>query len=127
MNIVGLIMTMRGIHQHNTTTIRKDINKHNKLQMIGTQARRAFTCSVLLGITWLFGIMAVGDLRIFFQILFCVFNSLQGFFIIIFYVLRDPDVYKECMGCLGMRKEKDRSLSENSNLWHTSGELLKPV
>ena len=54
--------------------------------------RIAFACSVLLGTTWAFGIVAVGDLRDIFQWLFCIFNSLQGLFIFIFYAARNAEV-----------------------------------
>ena len=42
------------------------------------QARRALAIMVLLGLTWLFGILAIGDPKVAFQYLFCIFNTLQG-------------------------------------------------
>ena len=42
------------------------------------QARRALAIMVLLGLTWLFGILAIGDAKLAFQYLFCIFNTLQG-------------------------------------------------
>ena len=50
---------------------------------------------VLLGLTWLFGTMAIGDARLSFQYLFCVFNSLQGFAIFWFHCVRQPEV-RQC-------------------------------
>ncbi|CAB4006858.1 adhesion G- coupled receptor G6-like [Paramuricea clavata] len=45
---------------------------------------------VLLGLTWIFGILAINDAKLAFQYLFCIFNSLQGFVVfIMFCVLPD--------------------------------------
>ena len=50
---------------------------------------------VLLGLTWLFGAMAIGGARLVFQYLFCIFNSLQGFAIFWFHCLRQEEV-RQC-------------------------------
>ena len=70
-------------------------------QIIAT-ARIGFACNALLGVTWVFAIFAVKDATIFFQWLFCIFNSLQGFFIFIFYTVRNQEVRKEWMRCFGI-------------------------
>ena len=46
----------------------------------------------LLGVTWLFGILALDRKTIVFQYLFAIFNSLQGFFIFIFHCLLNSEV-----------------------------------
>ena len=48
-----------------------------------------------------------------FQILFCIFNSLQGFFIFLFYAARNPDVRKEWLACCGVGKDKSQPPSRN--------------
>ena len=50
-------------------------------------ARQGAAVFVLLGVTWLFGVLAVGDAKIVFQYLFCIFNSLQGLLIFVLYCL----------------------------------------
>lgn len=50
--------------------------------------------AVVLGLTWTFGILAVNYLRDVFQWAFCIFNGLQGFYIFVFFVVRNPDVGK---------------------------------
>ena len=92
---------MRGIHKYNTSRIRQNITKQTHLQMVKTEARQAFSCSVLMGITWLFAVMAVKDMRFLFQTLFCIFNSLQGFFIFILHCARNPVVQKAWMEFFG--------------------------
>ena len=47
----------------------------------------AFSCFIVLGLTWIFGLFAIGSIRLLFQILFCIFATLTGFFIFILYIL----------------------------------------
>lgn len=62
------------------------------------QRKRVWTALAilcLLGLTWLFGAFAISDARIVFEYLFCIFNSLQGFFIFFFHCVRIPEVRKQ--------------------------------
>ena len=99
-NTVTLIIVMYNLYQHGQKKARKLTDgEENKKPMVDTamvikQTRIAFACNVLLGITWVFALLAVGKATIFFQWLFCVFNSLQGFFIFVFYTVRNQDVKK---------------------------------
>ena len=54
--------------------------------------RRVLGLVVIFGITWLFGVLAVGELRLIFQYLFAITNSFQGFMIFILYCLTDRKV-----------------------------------
>lgn len=56
--------------------------------------RNAFAISVLLGLTWTIGLLPVNDriLHLITSILFCCFNSLQGFLIFILFCLRHKEV-----------------------------------
>lgn len=45
----------------------------------------------LLGVTWIFGIFAVGDVRLLFQYAFSVANSLQGFIIFMVRCVQYPE------------------------------------
>ena len=66
--------------------------KRGTLSWLVADVRVAFMCNVLLGLTWAFGLMAVGEVTLIFEWLFCIFNSLQGAFIFIFYTIRNKDV-----------------------------------
>ncbi|XP_046728025.1 adhesion G-protein coupled receptor D1 isoform X2 [Silurus meridionalis] len=46
----------------------------------------------ILGISWIFGVLAVNDQSFLFQYMFAVFNSLQGFFIFLFHCLLNSEV-----------------------------------
>ena len=87
MNLIILVLAVRGIAKSRFT-------KHKKGELLAT-ARIAFACSILLGTAWVFGILAIGDLKSPFQWLFCIFNSLQGLFIFLFYTVRNPEARKE--------------------------------
>nr|XP_047141895.1 SCO-spondin-like isoform X3 [Hydra vulgaris] len=90
-NIVILLLTIRGIDSN--------ASLQNKMKSI-KKVRIAFACSLLLGTTWLFAILAVGKLKVAFQWLFCIFNSLQGFFIFLFYTLDNKKVKEQWVSFL---------------------------
>lgn len=58
------------------------------------QLRMAICVFFLLGFTWIFGLLAVCEMRIVFSYLFCIFNTLQGFFLFLFHVLRERSARK---------------------------------
>ena len=49
------------------------------------QARQGIAIMVLLGLTWIFGMLAIDEAKVTFQYLFCIFNTLQGLFVFIFF------------------------------------------
>nr|XP_042901015.1 uncharacterized protein LOC107452101 isoform X1 [Parasteatoda tepidariorum] len=53
-----------------------------------TTARAMFCVSVLLGLSWIFGFLAVDGAKLLFQYLFALFTTLQGFFMCVFFVFR---------------------------------------
>ena len=84
--------------------------------------RRAFAIIVLLGLTWICGylttIQTPGDdnVEFAFDIIFIILNSLQGFFLFIFYCLRNPKARASWVRlvkrCLPSKKEKASSSSD---------------
>lgn len=117
-NFIILIFTIRSIVKSRNTK-RKSTN--GKSGVVGSlkQAKIILVFSVLLGMTWLFAVLTVGLLTEVFQYLFCIFNSLQGFFIFIFFTLTNDDVLKEWKILLGIHKHK------NGNLATTTGKARK--
>lgn len=63
------------------------------------RAKITFACATLLGCTWIFGLVAIGDLTDVFQWLFTILNSLQGFFIFVFYTVTNPQIQKAWLNC----------------------------
>ncbi|CAF0724164.1 unnamed protein product [Didymodactylos carnosus] len=60
-------------------------------QVVETQRISRFTvalsCFIVSGLTWIFGFLTIGPVRYIFQILFCIFGTLTGFFIFLLYIL----------------------------------------
>ena len=88
-------------------TLSKNPSVRKDQKMDGmTKIRVAVGCSILMGLTWIIGLLAVADLKFTFQVLFCVLNSLQGLFIFIFYCVRNQDIRKELMMRWSYKKNK---------------------
>lgn len=56
------------------------------------QIRGAFTVMTLLGVTWVFGPLAINEAKIVINYLFAILNSLQGFLIFVFRCCFNPEV-----------------------------------
>ena len=106
-NFIILALSLRGITKNRIT-------KDKKVEAM-TSIRIAFSCSVLLGTTWVFGIFAVGVLRNVFRWLFCIFNSLQGLFIFLFYTVRNPETKKQWMRLFRLLTTETNSLTTDGS------------
>lgn len=78
-------------------TCRRKFKKRDTKVGIRKRIQNSVAISTLLGITWLFGYLAIGEARFLFNLLFLVFNSLQGLFVFLFFCLRNEDVRKDWM------------------------------
>ncbi|XP_042899870.1 adhesion G protein-coupled receptor E2 isoform X1 [Parasteatoda tepidariorum] len=70
-------------------TVKTSYREHPSVTV--AQVRGAFTVMVLLGVTWVFGTLTVGRMKLFFQYFFCIANSLQGFLIFLVRCLLYPE------------------------------------
>ncbi|KAK2156108.1 hypothetical protein LSH36_221g01028 [Paralvinella palmiformis] len=89
--VANFVIFSMVIHQLRKLSARND-HRSMKQYNIQTQLRGAIAVVILLGLTWVFAIFAVGRASLVFQYLFSIFNSLQGLFIFIFYCLLKKDV-----------------------------------
>ena len=69
--------------------------------------------SVLMGTTWAIGLFAVDVLTLEIQIAFCVLNSLQGFFILLFYGVRNSDFRERWKWMSGWWSSEDSKNSDS--------------
>ncbi|XP_066923598.1 adhesion G-protein coupled receptor G2-like [Clytia hemisphaerica] len=101
-------------------TSRKVVANSNKTQQkdeLQRQLRSAFTIATLLGMTWIFAILAIGDVKETFQWLFSISTSLQGFCIFVLYTVRNPEIQNEFYQCLGVeRNNKKHSTASSAEL-----------
>ena len=82
------------------------------------QARQALAIMVLLGLTWLFGILAIGDAKLAFQYLFCIFNTLQGLFVFILFCILPTETRRQLRNLFGKKGNGNASsnnLAPSSN------------
>ena len=118
MNLIMLILILCGI-------TKSRFIKHKKRELLAT-VRIVFPCSILLGTAWIFGVLAIGDLRNPFQWLFCIFNSLQGLFIFLFYTVRNAEARKEWKSVFRLQKLEEYlfNLKKSRNQYDSSGKIF---
>ncbi|KAF8790711.1 Adhesion G-protein coupled receptor G4 like protein [Argiope bruennichi] len=87
-NFTVFVLVSRVIFTPRLTT--KTSNNPSSL-VTAAQVRGAFTVMILLGVTWVFGTMAFGEMKLIFQYAFCISNSLQGFLIFLVRCLLYPE------------------------------------
>ena len=75
----------------------------------------------LFGLTWLFGAFTVADASLAFQILFVVFNSLQGFFIFLFICVFSKDTRELWIEKLSCGRYKSKALPPSKAKYTSSG------
>ncbi|KAG8144652.1 hypothetical protein E2320_013118 [Naja naja] len=75
----------------NNPRVKKDWNQEFLLDL-----KRVVSLTFLLGLTWGFAFFAWGPLKTAFMYIFAICNSLQGFFIFVFYCLMKDNVRKQC-------------------------------
>ena len=100
---IGLVLVSNfvifGLAMQNLTC-RKPVTSHQPASTTSNREgwRRilnALAISILLGLTWVFGFLAIGGARFLFNLLFIVFNSLQGFFVFFLFCLRREEVRRQ--------------------------------
>ncbi|KAL3856029.1 hypothetical protein ACJMK2_015225 [Sinanodonta woodiana] len=83
----------------------------HKMAVMNFQAGLAVL--VLLGLTWVFGFIAVEEARVAFMYVFAFLNAFQGFFVFLLFTAREKQVRKSWTR-LCCRKRRDNSSASNS-------------
>lgn len=75
------------------------------------------SCTVLLGLTWVFAYLSIGALRPVFQWLFALTNSFQGVFMFLFHVVlneRVPTAWRKMLRDHKKQQRRQKDSASNS-------------
>ncbi|XP_033111997.1 adhesion G-protein coupled receptor G7-like, partial [Anneissia japonica] len=85
-------VTMFAFVMHSLCQRGKFTNRQRKKNEGIRMLQNGISITLVMGLTWVFGFFAIGDATQVINILFCVFNTLQGFLIFMMYCVRNKDV-----------------------------------
>ena len=111
LNFILFIPVMRKVQVHMTT---RSVYQ-NGMEEIWRRTKVTLSCTTLFGLTWIFGFLSVADLRVPFQWLFCIFNTLQGFFLFLFHVVLNKKITHEWRKLLFPNSRTGGSTSTSDN------------
>ena len=111
--------------KHTRNTLRKTTDTKSERRRYIRFGINLFGIMILFGITWALGAFTISGASLVFQILFAVFNSLQGFFIFFFFCVLSSDVrqqWKQLVTCGRYSKGKP-AYSTGANRSHNADQL----
>ncbi|XP_022088720.1 uncharacterized protein LOC110978214 isoform X2 [Acanthaster planci] len=82
-NIVTFVLVMRSLLK---------VKEVSRSQQISKRLQNAVGISVLMGLTWCFGFLAIEEATVAFQLIFCLANSFQGLIVFIMFCVRREEV-----------------------------------
>ena len=106
-NFASIVSIMVALNKSSKMYPHNAINALHRLRIIA-----AFI--LLFSLTWLFGFLVIANGIIAFQYIFCILNSLQGFFIFIFYGLKNENVRKSWSDKLGLFQRRKHAQSTSA-------------
>lgn len=116
-NCTIFVLVIRVLIKHSQ---KKFGNKNKKDKKTVENVKRLlisiFGIMFLFGLTWLFGALTISDASLAFQFLFAIFNSLQGFFIFVFFCVLGKEARELWLQflCRGRKIRWITSTSENT-------------
>ncbi|XP_041458442.1 cadherin EGF LAG seven-pass G-type receptor 2-like isoform X3 [Lytechinus variegatus] len=108
----------------------RSANKNPEFGKLRSGIRSAGILLPLLGITWVFGLLAVNQTLIIYQYLFAIFNSITGIAILLFHCVLDYRVRNEwCRCCHRMqgkqyKPEVNNSINSRSALTYSKNDSI---
>ncbi|XP_071797065.1 adhesion G-protein coupled receptor G7-like isoform X2 [Asterias amurensis] len=82
-NVITFILVMRSLLK---------VKEASRSEQITKRLQNAVGISALMGLTWCFGFLAIEGATFAFQLLFCLFNSLQGVVVFVMFCARREEV-----------------------------------
>ncbi len=92
------------------------VRSNDEKQVLMERFRNSIAILSLLGLTWIFGFLAINGATLLFQWLFCIFNSFQGVFIFIFFCLKQKDVRETVFSSFRRSKQSTTASSTSGQL-----------
>ncbi|KAG0710873.1 Adhesion G-protein coupled receptor G4 [Chionoecetes opilio] len=87
---MGVNLVMYGLILYGVTCGRTSVpSTLPERALLMNQLRMAVCVFFLLGLTWVFGLLAVSSARLVFSYLFCTFTTFKGFLLFVFHVCRE--------------------------------------
>ena len=116
-NTVVFVMVTVVLIKHTRKKLSKDGT--NKTQGTIKAIISVFSVMLMFGLSWLFGALSIDRASIFFQWLFLIFNTLQGFFLFIFFCVLGSDAREEWLNLLSCYRRKKKHT--HSVITHSRG------
>ncbi len=116
-NIVVFVMVTVVLIKHTKKKLSKDGTK--KAQGTVKAIISVFSVMVMFGLSWLFGALSIDQGATFFQWPFVILNTLQGFFLFIFFCVLGSDAREEWLNLLSCYKRKKKQT--HSVVTHSRG------
>ena len=91
-NIVIFVLVMRRLINRTSASAHMTDMSREGQNDAWRRVQNAVAVSSLLGLTWIFGFLAIGEAKPLINVLFVVFNSLQGLVIFVMFCVRQKDV-----------------------------------
>ncbi|XP_078665733.1 uncharacterized protein LOC144908099 [Branchiostoma floridae x Branchiostoma belcheri] len=118
--------TMYGLVLRHVVRMRGKAEK-SELSEVVTKLKRAAGLCVLLGVTWLFAMLAIDKAAAFFSYVFAICNSLQGFFIFVFHCVLRKSARKRWMALLPCWPDEQRDFSRYRSSANSQGSYQRAV
>ena len=108
--------------KHTRKKLAKDSNKKKEVTQGTIKAIiSVFSVMLMFGLSWLFGALSIDQAAVFFQWPFIILNTLQGFFLFLFFCVIGKDAREEwlnLLSCYRRNKKQKQSTSTHSRASH---------
>lgn len=121
---MGVNLIMYGLILYGVTCGRPSVpSTLPERALLMNQLRMAVCVFFLLGLTWVFGLLAVSSARVVFSYLFCTFTTLKGFLLFVFHVCRERGARRYWEDFLSVLKQESSvsSPGDSAHAAHSSG------
>ncbi len=117
-NLVIFILVIRVLLKHNHNRRKKDKVDSRETEVYKVTLRTLISVSsvmLLFGLTWLFGAFTVGAASPAFQWMFVIFNTLQGFFLFVFFCIIGKDAREEWIDFFARGRHRRMKISTTAS------------